>query len=188
MSTISVKAIDQQLIPTSTPSIFSGDINTDTLSAAFSDEWTGYTKTAVFYVSEDDVYKMLLQDDACIIPAEVLKTEGKFYLGIMGVNGDKVLTSEVLTYSLGKGAITTDLKDTDPTPDIYSQLLASYDEIKKMAEAWDKKVDPSIQDAINAKNQCLDAIASLHNEIYDMDGGDPFTATYSDDVNGGYPT
>ena len=107
----------------------------------------------------------------------------------MGTSGTKVITTEAVRYKVGLGASTEKYSNAkEPTPDIYNQIMADYLEMKTLAEQWNKKVDPSIQDAINAKNQCLDAVASLNNEIYDMDGGDPFTASYSDDCNGGYPS
>ena len=188
MSVITVKTQDQKLILTSTPDLFSGDVGSDVLKVDFDSTWNNYTKTAVFYVSENEVYRQVLTDNACTIPQEVLKNHGKFYFGIMGVNGTTVLTSEALSYVVGRGAITSDLKDADPTPDIYAQILGKYDEVIKLANDWGDKVDPAIQDAINAKNQCLDAVAALKAEIYDMDGGDPYTSTYTDDINGGYPS
>lgn len=189
MSDIMVKTIDQRLMLTYTPDIFSGDVNVDRLVVEFDDTWNGFTKTGVFYVSESMVYKMLLVDNTCIIPQEVLKTNGKFYFGIMGVNGDRVLTTEVIAYKVGKGAITSDLITPNPTPDIYEQILGDYDEIKRLAKEWDEKVDPAIQEAINAKNLCNDAVSSLQLEFFDMNGGDPFTnqTEYEFDVNGGYP-
>lgn len=189
MSDIMAKAIDQCLMLIDAPDIFSGDVNIDRLVVDFNSVWDGFTKTAIFYVSENEVYKMLLKDNTCVIPQEVLKNKGKFYFGIMGVNGDKVLTSEVITYRVGKGAITSNLIIPNPTPDIYEQIIGDYDEIKKLAKEWDEKVDPAIQEAINATNLCNDAVSSLQLEFFDMNGGDPFTDSteYELDVNGGYP-
>lgn len=55
--------------------------------------------------------------------------------------------------------------------------------------AWSEKVDGSIKEAQRATEQCYNAISSLQIEIFDMNGGDPFTQhTESDfDANGGYP-
>lgn len=190
MSDIRVNAIDQNLMSIDTPDIFSGDVNSDRLIVDFDSTWDDFTKTAVFYVSEKDVYKMFLDvNNTCVIPHEVLKDKGKFYFGILGVNGDKVLTTEVIGYKVGKGAVTSKLVDSDPTPDIYEQILFDYDEIKRMAKEWDEKVDPAIQEAINAKNLCNDAVSALQLEFFDMNGGDPFTSSteYEFDINGGYP-
>lgn len=54
---------------------------------------------------------------------------------------------------------------------------------------WDAEVEQSITEAEQATNQCYDAIGALQLEIYDMNGGDPFTETSDDDMdaNGGYP-
>ena len=55
---------------------------------------------------------------------------------------------------------------------------------------WTGKVDGSIKEAQKATQQCYAAISSLQLEIFDMNGGDPFTQhTESDfDANGGYPS
>lgn len=54
---------------------------------------------------------------------------------------------------------------------------------------WDAEVEQSITEAEQATNQCYDAIGALQLEIYDMNGGDPFTEVSDDDMdaNGGYP-
>lgn len=190
MSIIKAEIDDQNLTLTEMPSIYHGDVETDTVKFEFNTEnWNNYVKTAIFYIDEKEGYQVLLKNNECVIPHEVLQKKGYFYFGIMGTSGTKVITTEAVRYKVGLGASTEKYSNTEePTPNIYNQIMADYSEMKVLADQWNKKVDPSIRDAINAKNQCLDAIASLNNEIYDMDGGDPFTASYSDDCNGGYPT
>lgn len=189
MSVIKAKIIDQNMTVTTMPSIYHGDIGTDTVEFEFDESWNDYVKTAIFYIDENEGYKVLLSNNKCTVPHEVLTKKGHFYFGIMGVAGNNVITTEAVRYRVGRGASASSYQNAEePTPDIYHQIMADYSEMKALAEQWNKKVDPSIQDAINAKNQCLDAVASLNNEIYDMDGGDPFTASYADDCNGGYPS
>lgn len=201
MSDIKLKCIDQVLHLVETPSIYSGDVNYDTVTFDFDIAWTGYTKTAIFYRSKDNVfYQLLDNDDRCTVPKEVLTSKGVIYVGVFGVKDDTVLTSEVIRYRILEGAITEDLNTPNPTPDIFEQLISNYDEIKKLANQlvqeqeayqakWSEKVDQSIQDATNAKNQCYDAIAGLEYDETDMNGGDPWTdeSEYEYDVNGGFP-
>lgn len=201
MSDIKIQCLDQVLHLVETPSIYSGDVNYDTVTFEFDYAWTGYTKTAIFYRSKDNVfYQLLDNNDKCTVPKEVLTSKGVIFVGVFGVKDDKVLTSEVIRYRILEGAITEDLNTPDPTPDIFEQLIGNYDEIKKLAnqlvqdqddyqKEWSEKVDQSIQDAINAKNQCMDAIAGLQFDVTDMNGGDPWTDSeeYAYDVNGGYP-
>lgn len=126
MSTIQVSCIDQVLTMTNTPVIASGGIKEDRVAFTFCPMWDGYYKTAVFWRTEDEVYNQVLDDtNSCDIPPEVLGTEGVLYFGVFGVNDAEVQrTSEVLRYTIERGAITEGGKPSDPTPDIYTQLLA----------------------------------------------------------------
>lgn len=126
MSTIQVSCIDQVLTMTNTPVIASGGIKEDRVAFTFCPMWDGYYKTAVFWRTEDEVYNQVLDDtNSCDIPPEVLGTEGVLYFGVFGVNDEEAQrTSEVLRYTIERGAITEGGKPSDPTPDIYTQLLA----------------------------------------------------------------
>lgn len=129
MSTqIKVKCIDQTLTLVSTPLIASGGINEDIVEFTFCEKWNGFSKTAVFYRSPQNVYYSLVDGDGtCIIPQEVLGEDGTLYFGVFGSNsGGVTRTSEVIKYLVKKGAITKDLKPSDPTPSIYEQLLSKY--------------------------------------------------------------
>lgn len=134
MSTIiKVRCTDQVLTFGNTPVIASGGLLEDYVEFAFCSKWEGLVKTAVFWRSEDAVYHVLLDEaDCCAIPREVLATEGVVFFGVFGVNDDgKQRTSEVLRYIIEKGAITEGTKPTDPTPDIYTQLLQQYAELRE---------------------------------------------------------
>ena len=124
MSELSIKCINHVLTLVNTPDISSGNVNYDTVVFDFCVNWTGYTKTAVFYRNEDEVYYQLLDSsNRCVIPKEVLQSKGRIKIGVFGVSGNKTITSNVLTYSVMEGAITEDIKPSDPTPDIYAQIL-----------------------------------------------------------------
>ncbi len=98
-------------------------MNETRLTVDFSLEWEGLEKTAVFYRTEDAVYHVLMEDDSCFIPREVLIDDGIFCFGIIGTKGDTVRTSEVIRYSIRKGAVTEATAVPDPTPDIYAQII-----------------------------------------------------------------
>lgn len=199
MSEIKVKCLAQNLRFENMPEIFSGDVNYDTVVFDFCEKWIGFTKTAIFYRSRDEVYYQLLdENDRCIVPKEVLKDKGTIYIGAFGVQNDIVLTSEVIPYRILLGAKSDDIITPDPTPDIFEQLISDYDEIKKLMNQllidqdeyqrqWLETVDQSIQDARVASSNCIDAIQALEFEVRDMNGGDPATLSYENDANGGYP-
>lgn len=121
---LKVGCIDQRLILIADPEIASGGQNEDVVEFEFCSLWDGYGKTAVFYRTEDEVYHVLVEDDRCVIPHEVLRDEGVLYFGVFGVKGDTTRTSEVIRYRLVKGALTSGSAPSDPTPDIYAALLA----------------------------------------------------------------
>ena len=194
MSVIRIKAEDQVLNYLETPSIFSGDVNNDSVAFEFSKEWDGFTKTAIFYRSKADVYERPLDNNnTCLVPSEVMISKSIMYVGVIGIKEDTIITSEVLAYRIGDGAISECVKIVGPTPDIYEQILASYNYIitgqETYQKEWNERVDQSIREAIIAKNMCIDAIASMEVNIYDMDGGTPATdpLDYEYDINGGYP-
>jgi len=143
MSQLKARCIDQVLIFENTPVITSGNVNYDSILFDFCSAWDGFTKTAIFYRSEDEVFYQLLDGaNTCIIPKEVLREKGDVYIGVFGVSGDTTLTSQVLKYKISRGAITEDLKPADPTPDIYEQIISRYDAvIEELEEQFQKLED-----------------------------------------------
>lgn len=138
MSTIiKVRCLDQVLTFESTPVVASGGLEEDVLQVSFCSKWDGLTRTAVFWRSEDEAYHVPLDDkDSCTIPREVLQTEGTIYFGLFGVSSDgRQRTSEAMRYTIVKGAITDGTKPSDPTPDIYTDLLAKYQEMLETTKA-----------------------------------------------------
>lgn len=130
MGVLKLKTVDQNLTFLDQCSIYSGDINTDRVSFNFSEHWNGYTKTAIFYKYEDQVYSNLLDpDNSCIIPHEVLKEEGVITIGVYGVKDDKVLTSEVIRYRLKRGAVSEKIIIEPPSLNVYQQVISQYGEI-----------------------------------------------------------
>lgn len=209
MSTIKVKAVDQNIVFTDLPRIYSGDVNTDIMVFDFDEVWDGFLKTAVFYRDIEKPYFQVMEDTECVVPHEVMTEAGKFYVGVVGVKGDKVITSEVIGYDIGQGIMTP--VETPPSADVWQQILAELLAIRTLAAQlrqdqsdfidaqnqdreeyqaqWRNEVESSITEAQQATVQCHDAISSLQLEIFDMNGGDPFTQPSEDDIdaNGGYP-
>lgn len=131
---IHVRCDNQVLSYVEMPFIASGDVNEDKIEFEFCPMWEGFAKTAVFYRTEADVYHVLLEeDDTCIIPHEVLADPGPLYFGVFGTREDRVRTSEIIQYTIKQGAITEATKISDPTPDIYSQILAACEEAVRIA-------------------------------------------------------
>ena len=131
---IKIKCIDQALTLINSPVIASGGLNENKLECEFCEKWDGFSKTAVFYQDKKNVYYSVLdENDTCIIPKEATASKGTMCFGIFGSKGDVTRTSEILRYKIDEGAITEDLKPSDPTPDIYEQLLAELQAIRDLS-------------------------------------------------------
>lgn len=128
---IKVKCTDQTLEITEAPVVASGGFNEDKILFEFCPLWDGFTKTATFYVTKEDVYTSEVDfENTCVVPHEVLENPGNIFFGVFGVKGDGTTrTSEVIKYKIVQGAITADTKPSDPTPDIYEQILARLNNI-----------------------------------------------------------
>ena len=124
---INVRCKDQTLSYIKMPLVTSGNINEDKIKFEFDQVWDGFTKTAIFYRNEADVYHMLLdENNSCFIPPEVLTSPGYVYFGVFGTKDDRVRTSEIIQYTVKRGAITEATKISDPTPDIYTQIMMAF--------------------------------------------------------------
>ncbi len=125
MSIIKVKCTDQVLTYENTPVIASGGLEENFIEFSFCGQWDGYVRTAVFWQAEAEAYHVVLdENNSGQVPPEVTAVDGVIYIGVFGVNPDgRRRTSNVLTYRIEKGAITTGTIPSDPTPEIYTQLL-----------------------------------------------------------------
>lgn len=130
-TTIAIKCTDQRLETIEAPVVASGGFNENKVHFDFCPLWDSFTKTATFYVKKNHVYTAEVDsDDTCIIPHEVTANPGNIFFGVFGVKHDGTTrTSEVIKYKIVQGAITKDAKPSDPTPDIYEQILARLNDI-----------------------------------------------------------
>lgn len=130
MSVIKVSCIDQVMTLTNTPVIASGGVNENYIEFSFCSQWDGFAKVCAFYQQPGAYYHSLLDStDRCIIPAEVCELAGPMYFGVVGVKDDVTRTSEVVKYKLVEGVMT---EITDPTEDVYQQILAELAAIRAL--------------------------------------------------------
>lgn len=137
---IRVTCVDQRLVISSGPVIASGGLNEDKVVFDFCPLWNDFVKTAIFYRDKGQVYHSVLVDNTCLIPWEVTASEGEMYFGVFGVKGDITRTSEILRYKVVAGAITEDTTPSDPTPDIYEQILEAFRQTPEKVEQAIKEV------------------------------------------------
>ncbi len=134
MITIKLKCVDQTLTILNAPIIASGGIQENNIEVEFCSKWDGFAKTGVFYRNENDVYNVLLVNNKCVIPHEVLKTKGSFYFGVFGIKDNVRYTTEILKYNIEQGSYILGSESLEPTPDIYTQILDRYGEINEKYE------------------------------------------------------
>lgn len=97
----------------------------------FDQSWEGLLKTAVFRVGEL-VYHIPLEDDACLVPFEVLK-EPMMYLSVFGTRTIVRATTTELPIQIQNSGYTI-CEPTAPTPDPYNYFLERVTELKSATE------------------------------------------------------
>ena len=138
---INAHIVGQSVQMANLPLIASGVEGALQIGCDFSDEWSGYGKTAVFYRDEAEVYHVPLTQDIVTIPSEVLVEGGFFYFGIMGV-AENTRTTEVVRVSVVKGAITAaTATPAEPAPNIYQQIMSAYGELDSALLVTSARVD-----------------------------------------------
>lgn len=132
---IKAKITDQILEFTLKPMVASGGVNEDVIEFEFDELWDGFDTVAVFYRSKREVFHQKIVNNSCTIPSEVLRAQGVFYVGVMGVKDNVTRTTNVLRYELEHGAITVGVEPPEPTPSIYESILESVKSAEQLAQS-----------------------------------------------------
>lgn len=132
---IKAKITDQILEFTLKPIVASGGVNEDVIEFEFDELWDGFDTVAVFYRSKREVFHQKIVNNSCTVPSEVLRTQGVFYVGVMGVKDNVTRTTNVLHYELEHGAITAGVEPPKPTPSIYESILSSVKSAEQLAQS-----------------------------------------------------
>ena len=108
------------------PPLAAGDKNATKIEWTFCDIWKGYTKTALFSCKKNGgkVVPTIIENDICVVPPEVLKQRGKFYVSVRGDKDGITLTSNTLEYEIGPSLAVGEITPSDTTSDIYNQLIS----------------------------------------------------------------
>lgn len=180
MSQIKISCVGSTAVFTNTPNIFSGG-NVDEVKFEFDKEWDNFRgKTAVFYTNPKETALQLLEDDnVAKIPSNMLSQKGKLSIGVIGTNDDgDVKASKILTYIVGKGAVTNDMETTAPTPDIWLQMLSlakhNQDVVDKM-----ESVVGDIHNLPSKANKDLSNVSA--DTLFDKGIAQIFTNSYEGD-------
>lgn len=190
MTTLKVATSDQTLIAMEKVKIASGDIESVFLDVEFCEAWGSFiNRTASFYTSYDStVHEILLIDDHCIIPAEVLAKPGTLYVGIVGVSADgsAVKTSAITGFKISQGAV-HGYSTIAPELDAFQQYLAAMKaETAPMYHHMLGEVDELIAATQVRVNEALGGIAewNLDENVGKICTGD-LSAELTSDANNG---
>lgn len=137
MTVIRISAADQELTVVQEPTVASGDVETVKVEATVSEHWNGFTLSAVFFTDKDKtVYEIILSQNACNIPREVLTEACTLYIGLRGVlTSGEVKTSDLIKYKVVRGAPTGTATAAGATPDVYQQFLAAVRNAEALAQS-----------------------------------------------------
>ena len=87
----------------------------------FSNEWEEIIKTAIFTSAKGEIFNVILEEDACLIPFEVIEYP-HFTVSVFG--GDLITANKVVV-SMIKSGYASGKTPSKPTPDVYQQILNS---------------------------------------------------------------
>lgn len=133
MTIIKVKTADLALSAVLIPTLAPHNQNSVKLTVDFDSAWDGYGKSALFYTKSNPTpFEMVLDAaDSCFVPPEVLAEPEYLFITIKGVktSNNSVKASARLKLKVSEGAPLCVV--SEPTEDVYSQLLSAYGETNK---------------------------------------------------------
>ena len=86
----------------------------------FSEDWNGTVKTAVFKSEEHGTYNVILEDDKCLVPAEVLKSGCTMFISVFG---GSLITANKCYINVEESGLENGQTPQPPTPDVYETIL-----------------------------------------------------------------
>ena len=131
MITLNFSVNDQLLTRTDENTVAANSHLVHTCEFVFSSEWDNRGKVATFK-KRDLMLSVILDDDACTIPPEILQSENKidvFELSVCGADGNSTITSTVVKVPILAG--TWDVMSTEITPTMFEQIMQKIDEVEK---------------------------------------------------------
>lgn len=73
----------------------------------FDEDWTDHIKTAIFTINRTEMHQASIIDNACMLPVAVSEHTGQVNIGVVGVNGDQVITTVYKPLMINQGALSS---------------------------------------------------------------------------------
>ena len=114
--------LDKELVTTK-------NVNAIECRFSFSEDYEGLELFAVFYRDEGNNRFVELQEGKCVLPWEMLETDGILYVGAYGVNNtadsvEKRMTTNAVTVRVIGSLSSETAPDAAPAPDLWEQYRA----------------------------------------------------------------
>lgn len=139
-----------------TVDVNSGEYNIQECEFVFSSEYEGLTNMAIFS-NEENSFQTIITNNTCIIPAEILQTEGTIGLGVYGyeANGDNLVkrySPKPVFFNVELGSYQLAQEAEEPSADIITQILQ---ELETLSDDID-----TIQGQIEIINDTIPTLAT----------------------------
>lgn len=134
----------------------------------FTDEWNEYGKTAVFMTGNGKPIEMVLVDDnTCKMPSEVIRRGAHVHIGVYGTNGTKrypTVWTDAIDIERG---VDCGIAHKDPTADVYDQLLTALNSkaSKTDVENFSNDLSAEISRATTAETKNAENISTNKDNI-----------------------
>jgi len=86
-------------------------------------DWNALERTVVLYQSPESVYHVLMPGTEVTVPAEVLASRGTLRIGLLGISGDRRVTTDFVAVTVSEGVGDIGTLPPDPTPAVYDQIV-----------------------------------------------------------------
>lgn len=122
---LTINVIGTELTLVSNIPLVSSQANYYIAQFTFDAKWADFTKVAVFHMSPESKYSVILDDEnQCFIPSEATACQGIMFTGIYGINnaGDQIIPSNYVDVVVNDGSYTGAVPK--PSPDIFAQIIS----------------------------------------------------------------
>ena len=144
MAKIKINVTGHLFTVTEFPLITDNNVNVDEIEAEFDESWDGYAKIAVFKKKSWQNSLCTLFDCNNIAKLPDTVGSGKLILGIVGIDSESQITTNIKTISIAESAEFDGIEP--PEEDIYTQILDNY---SRAMEVFNEKVN-GIEDIANS--------------------------------------
>lgn len=139
-----------------TVDVNSGEYNIQNCQFSFSNEYENLTKMAIFS-NEENSYQVIILNNTCIIPLEILQTDGTIGLGVYAyeVDGDNLIkrySPKPVFFNVELGSYQLANEITPPSPSVVEQILQELETLSNDVS--------TIQGQIQTINETLPTLAT----------------------------